>query len=448
MLADFTPPFDATVVSLLREAGARVVGKANCDEFGMGSLNVHSSHGPVVNPFRPSSGSTSPPRSAGGSSGGSAAAVAAGLCDVALGTDTGGSVRLPASYCGVVGFKPSYGLLSRWGVVSFADSLDCVGVLGRSTEGVIGAFDVLNQFDLRDPTAASQELRTQASDLSQSSWDGDIKHLRIGVPQEYFPTELSHSITAPLRKVLTALKKKGATIVPVSLPRTSYALSAYYVISSAEAGSNMVRYDGVQYGHRVPPPPGSDWTKTARVFAHTRTEGFGREVKKRVLLGTYALTADAFDNYFLQAQRIRELIKADFDEVFTAPNVLRPSSSSPSQPTLTNDGQGVHVLLHPSAIRTAPLLPSASSTTSAEGEEEDLSSYVQDVLTVPASLGGLPALSVPAGVAQSGSSGQEGTGDEEDGDGWPVGVSVVGQWGCDRMVLDVGRAVEEVVREL
>ncbi|KZT20966.1 amidase signature enzyme [Neolentinus lepideus HHB14362 ss-1] len=417
MLRNFTPPFDATVVTLLHNSGAQIIGKTNCDEFGMGSLNIHSIHGPVVNPWK----SFSPddrPRSAGGSSGGSAAAVAAGLCDVSLGTDTGGSVRLPASYCGIVGLKPSYGLLSRWGVVSYSDSLDCVGVLARTVDDVQKVFMTLNHHDLKDPTSLPSSVRAKASNMLSvqtfSRWDGDsssLSGLRIGIPQEYFPTEMQPSVLHPIRSLLKELRGLGATLVPVSLPSTSYALSAYYVIASAEASSNLARFTGVEYGTYVDPPPGADRTKAAHVYAYSRSKGFGREARKRILLGTYALSADAFDNYFLQAQRIRKLVKCDFDDIFAVPNVLSSfQSQATSQPK-------VDVLIHPSAIRTAPPLELVS---------DSLDAYVQDALTVPASLAGLPALSVPAGTAD---------------DGWPVGMSVVGQWGCDDLVIRVGEVV-------
>ncbi|OCH96291.1 amidase signature enzyme [Obba rivulosa] len=419
ILKDFMSPFDATVVKLLQNNGADIIGKTNCDEFGMGSENKYSVYGPVVHPHQPPNSDVPwenrERRSAGGSSGGSAAAVAAGLCRAALATDTGGSTRLPAAYCGVAGFKPSYGIISRWGVVSYADSLDCVGIVTEDVDDAGKLFGVLSAHDPKDPSAARPETRAQASahcqyHLQQISGADDFSGLRIGIPQEYFPEEMDRSMHAPLRRILDNLMSRGATVLPVSLPSTPYALSAYYVISSAEASSNMARYDGIRYGSYAPPPLGSDKMKTANVYAHTRSQGFGPEVQKRILLGTYALSADAFDNYFLQAQRVRRLIKADFDRVFAVPNVLS-SGETPED--------GVHVLLHPSAIRTAPPLD--------EGQNADLGAYVQDVLTVPASLAGLPALSVPAGLGE---------------DGWPVGISVVGQWGCDEMVLNVGRMVE------
>ncbi|KDQ61941.1 hypothetical protein JAAARDRAFT_123377 [Jaapia argillacea MUCL 33604] len=437
VLQEFTSPFDATVVELLKQAGGFITGKTNCDEFGMGSLNTHSIYGPVVNPFQPSS-STAPwddreRRSAGGSSGGSAAAVAAGMCYAALGTDTGGSVRLPASYCGVVGLKPSYGIVSRWGVISYSDSLDCVGILAKRVSDVGNIFNILAKYDEKDLTAARPCSRRKAESVCREAMDrwkgkGKLKGLRIGVPKEYFPSPLSPTVLAPLRTLLSSLSSLGATLVPVSLPATPYALSAYYVIACAEASSNLGRYDGVRYGTRVEPPPGSDLRRTADVYAHTRTKGFGREVQKRILLGTYALTADAFDNYFLQAQRVRKLIKQDFDKTFKIPNVLStPSSLLPDFDATSPTTSGVDVLIHPQAIRTAPPLSPPDSKS-----ESELDVYVQDVLTVPASLAGLPAMSVPVGEGE---------------DGWPVGVSVVGQWGCDEMVLRVGEVVEGLVDE-
>ncbi|KAI0295402.1 amidase signature domain-containing protein [Multifurca ochricompacta] len=408
MLRNFKSPFDATVVRLLNNSGATIVGKANCDEFGMGSLNVHSVHGPVINPFQHPSSSVKweerERRSAGGSSGGSGAAVAAAcVMRNALATDTGGSVRLPASYCGIVGLKPSYGLISRWGVVSFADSLDCVGIIGRDAACTSKLFDILSVFDERDPTAARPTTREKARELCSehmaewvSSDATDLTNLRIGIPQEYFPTSLDKSIVSSFRRVVRALKHRGATVLPVSLPNTSYALSAYYVISSAEASSNLARYDGVQYGLHVPLPPG---------------------VKRRILLGTYALTADAFDNYFLQAQHLRQCIREDFMRVFRVPNPLaRMKTAITTATTTPHDPAGVHVLLHLSAVRTAPLLDS---------DEQD---------GLHPSLAGLPALSVPIAAGA-------------EGDGWPLGVTVVGQWGCEKMVLAVGASIEGVKRE-
>ncbi|KAG9018908.1 Trimeric GatFAB AmidoTransferase(AdT) complex subunit, partial [Tulasnella sp. 427] len=425
-LQDFRPPYDATVVSLLRTAGGDIAGKTNCDEFGMGSFNTNSTHGPVINPFKPQDARTQAseaPRSAGGSSGGSAAAVAADLSYAAIGTDTGGSVRLPASYCGVVGLKPSYGLVSRWGVVSYADSLDCVGILAKSVERVQNVFDVICRFDQKDPTSIPQDVRDRSKSRTDHSLDvwshlapGRFDGIKIGIPQEYFPTEMDASLRSQFRKTLETLKERGAELVPVSLPSTKYALSAYYVLASAEASSNLARYDGVRFGTYQKPAPRTDLSDTSAVYAQSRSKGFGAEVRKRILLGTYALTADAFDNYYLQAQRIRHAIKRDFNSVFRSPNVLL---QNPNPPTTG----GVDVVLHPTAINSAPRLGDAV--------QQGVDGYVQDVLTTPASLAGLPCVSVPWCVAA---------------DGWPVGMSVVGQWGDDRVVLRVAELTEDLER--
>ncbi|KAG9105907.1 Trimeric GatFAB AmidoTransferase(AdT) complex subunit, partial [Ceratobasidium sp. 392] len=298
----------------------------------MGSLNVYSAHGAVVNPLS----RDGEPRSAGGSSGGSAAAVAAQLCFAALGTDTGGSIRLPAAYCGVVGLKPSYGMISRWGIVSYADSLDCVGVLASTVADAKIVYDAISHYDVRDPTSVPEDLRESAQAASQarinsfSSVTGYLTGIKIGIPREYFPEELDQKTLNPFRTLLSNLSRHGAKFVPVSLPNTSYALSAYYVLASAEASSNLSRYDGIRYGSRVDVPEGTDLTYAGNAYAATRSAGFGAEVKKRILLGTYALTADAFENYFLQAQRVRALVRDDFNKVFgkRAPNLLQPSSQA------------------------------------------------------------------------------------------------------------------------
>lgn len=419
MLQHYESTFDAASVSILRDAGADLRYITNCDEFGMGSNNVHSFHGAVRNPATPASAEAShsssgvawdmeQARSAGGSSGGSAAAVRAGVVRFALGSDTGGSIRLPAAYCGVVGLKPSYGMVSRWGLVSYADSLDTVGVLARTVEDAEQVYDVLAQHDSRDPTSAKTAARAQASSavkdvlasLPSSPSSQPLKGLRVGIPQEYFPVELRPRVLPPFRRAANAIEQLGAEVVSISLPSTSSALSAYYIISSAEASSNLARYDGVEYGMRKPPVPGH------HPYAATRTAGFGDEVRKRILLGTFALTADAFDNFFLQASRIRAAIQSDFARALRISN---PGSKD-----------GVDVILHPSAVDTAPTLASAMDRSESGAEE-----YVQDILTVPASLAGLPALAIPAGVAED--------------DGWPVGVTLVSQWGCDKLLLHVAK---------
>ncbi|GAA6047478.1 hypothetical protein JCM3770_005767 [Rhodotorula araucariae] len=450
MLKDYTSPFDATVVKRLRDAGALLVGKTNMDEFGMGSANVHSHFGAVLNPAGPHGVekaialSDEEQRVAGGSSGGSAAAVASGLCDVALASDTGGSIRLPASYCGVLGLKPSYGLLSRYGLVAYASSLDTVGIMAREVDLLQRTLHAASAYDPKDPTSSPDFARQRAEKVHaplreriEAAADGDGKPLqgvRIGVPADLFPTSLlaSAALLDPIRAFLGTLASLGASLSPVRLPSAPLGLSAYYVLASAEASSNLARYDGVQYGHRAEERVG----EKGQLYAKTRTEGFGKEVRKRLLLGTFALSAEAFDNYYLQAQRVRRLIQLELDDLFRAANPL--SSTSISAANSARDA-GVDFLLHPSAMSTAPLLSSylsassplssADTSCSQSATAASRSAYVQDLLSLPASLAGLPALSIPAGRAAD--------------DGWPVGVTLVGQWGADTQVLEVARRVEE-----
>ncbi|EJT96598.1 amidase signature enzyme [Dacryopinax primogenitus] len=438
-LSSFHPPYDATCVSLLLTHGAHIIGKTNLDEFGMGSFGVHSVHGPVRNP-------RDRERVPGGSSSGSAAAVAGGLCDVALGSDTGGSIRLPASYSQVLGLKPSYGLISRYGLISYADSLDTIGLLARDFSALRETFGIIAKEDEKDATCAPAEVRAEMRHRTEerayglSELKAGASGLRIGIPAEYFPAELGPCSIQPLRHALSVLHSLGATLVPVSLPATKYALSAYYVLASAEASSNLARYDGVRYGWRAPLEEGERGDTAAR-YAKTRSAAFGEEVQRRLLLGTYALTADAFDNYYLQAQKVRQMVKHDLDSIFRAPNVLNfppnVNSSEPSQciPLRPELDSGVDVILHPTAIGPAPLLEDVR-----EGRGSPLDAYVQDVLSVPASLAGLPALNIPVPVnADVRAEGGEGT---EGG----VGVSVVGQWGWDEMVLNVGELIYEATR--
>ncbi|GAA5849172.1 hypothetical protein JCM9279_005811 [Rhodotorula babjevae] len=446
MLKDYQSPFEATVVRRLRARGALVAGKTNMDEFGMGSANLHSHFGPVLNPAGPGGVDQSlalpaeAQRVAGGSSGGSAAAVAAGLCDVALATDTGGSTRLPASYCGILGFKPSYGLLSRHGVVAYASSFDTVGIMAREVEPLRRVFDAASSYDSKDPTSAPSYARARADEVylalrerlgqrqGAGARDQPLQGVRIGVPADLFPASLlsSTALLDPIRTFLRTLTSLGASLSSVRLPSAPLGLSAYYVLASAEASSNLARYDGVQFGYRAEEKAG----EKEQLYARTRTEGFGEEVRKRLLLGTFALSAEAFDNYYLQAQRVRRLIQLELDDLFRSPSPLA-TRTSPTAP----QADGVDFLLHPSAMSTAPLLSSYSSPSSptstasaADSTPSSTSAYVQDLLSLPASLAGLPALSIPAGRATD--------------DGWPVGVTLVGQWGADKEMLEVAQRVE------
>ncbi|RMX72907.1 hypothetical protein D0869_14141, partial [Hortaea werneckii] len=425
-LSGFTPSFDATVVRLLREHGALISSKTNLDEFGMGSHSQHSHFGPVTSPFS----RDGQPLSAGGSSGGSAVAVATGQAWAALGTDTGGSVRLPAAYAGVVGFKPSYGLLSRWGVIQYANSLDTVGVLASKVEEVRRVFRSLNAWCKEDPTSLPVSLRERL----KGSGSGQKKRLRIGVPAEYNIEELSPPVRAAYRRTLSSLQSAGHTLHAISLPSTRRALSAYYILAPAEASSNLAKYDGVRYGHRTSGPDARPTTQNLPLYAQTRGEAFGAEVQRRILLGAYTLSSEALDNYFVQAQRVRRLVQRDFDRVFAHPNPLhddhdngRSAAVGPREES--DEADVVDVILTP----TAPTLP---PTLEEVKRQSPVESYMNDVFTVPASLAGLPAVSVPVSLDTEE---RRGLGD---GDVESVGLQCIGQFGDDEMVLSAAEAIE------
>ncbi|KAI9830432.1 MAG: hypothetical protein M1819_005684 [Sarea resinae] len=413
ILKHFTSPFDATVVSKLAGAGAIISGKTNLDEFGMGSHSTHSFFGPVTNKTAGLAGAASAGGSSGGSSGGSAVAVATGQCYAALGTDTGGSVRLPAAYTGIVGFKPSYGLVSRWGVVAYANSLDTVGVLAKDSRSARAVFDIIQGFDQQDPTSLKTSARSRIQQMiDKSSRQGP---LRIGVPAEYNIEELSPLVRETWIRTLKHLQEEGHSIQPVSLPSTKHALSAYYVLAPAEASSNLAKYDGVRYGTRESQNDSAGGT----LFAKTRGEGFGDEVKRRIMLGSYSLSAQAIDNYFLKAQKVRRLVQQDFDSAFALSNPLLPSHKQSSR------SDGVDVIICP----TAPSLPPASESLKTQ---TPLDAYMNDVFTVPASFAGLPAISVP--VAHNVESGA------------PLdttGVQIIAQYGDDNVVFKVAEVIEE-----
>ncbi|KAJ3154453.1 Trimeric GatFAB AmidoTransferase(AdT) complex subunit [Geranomyces variabilis] len=415
MLERFTSPFDATVVSLLRESGALIVGKTNMDEFGMGSANLHSVHGPTFNPL--SAGSLNDRSSAavaGGSSGGSAAAVASGMCYAALGSDTGGSVRTPAAYTGVIGFKPSYGRLSRFGLIAYASSLDTVGILARDMDAIRTVYEILAQPDQNDPTSLA--LPPPTSPICRKISSGDLTGLRVGVPQEYHVENLHLSVLDAWSAAAARLSELGAIVVPVSLPSTRHALPAYYVIAPAEASSNLAKYDGVRYGHRS----SSALKKGAPLYAATRTEAFGAEVIRRIMLGTFVLQASSYTSYYEQAQKLRRLVQRDFDSAFRLPNPLH--ATPPAHDAAANGGDDatrVDILLTPSATSPAP----RAADLAAKTREAPAAECLADVMTVPASLAGLPALTLPFGEPAQG--------------GLPVGVQLLGQFGDDETVLEV-----------
>lgn len=351
ILEGYVSPYEATAVRRLREAGALVVGKTNMDEFAMGSSNENSAFGPVRNPVDLA-------RVPGGSSGGSAAAVAAGYVPVALGSDTGGSVRQPASFCGVVGVKPTYGRISRYGLVAFGSSLDQIGVLSRSVVDSAEVLGVISGHDPRDSTSSEREVPDLVGACS-----GDVDGLVIGVPEEYFPDTLDVQVRARCEAALERMEAAGATVRRVSLPHTRYAIPTYYVLATAEASSNLARYDGVRYGFRAPEAASAE-----AVYCRTRSSGFGAEVKRRIILGTYALSAGYYDAYYGRAQRVRERLACEFADVFAG---------------------GVDVLFTPTSPTVAfPL---------GERVADPVSMYLSDVFTVTANLANLPAISVPVG---------------------------------------------------
>ncbi|KAJ3196693.1 Trimeric GatFAB AmidoTransferase(AdT) complex subunit [Irineochytrium annulatum] len=414
MLSDFTSPFNATVVDLLEKAGLLVIAKTNMDEFGMGSSNLHSAHGCVINP-------RAPDRVAGGSSGGSAAAVASGMARIALGSDTGGSVRLPAAYCGVIGFKPSYGRFSRWGLVSYASSLDTVGIFANTVNDAYAAYCILGKKDERDATSmelpwtkASMDASTDKLDESK---DDDppptLLGRRIGMPKEYFVDGLSAESAAAWEMAIEALRSLGATIVNVSLPHTSLALPTYYVLAPAEASSNLARYDGLRYGaveEKVSPGMAP--------FAAVRTMGFGDEVRRRLLLGTFVLSESAYGSYYAQAQKVRRLIQKDFNEVFKYPH---PHSTYESFTRVS----GVDAIITPATVGPAPTVAEYE-----DPESGPVNECVNDVMTVPASLAGLPAMSVP--ITRTGK--------------LPLGVQLIAQYGNDGAVFEIADALLKALK--
>ena len=383
----------------------------------MGSHSQNSFNGPVLNLFQ----RNGVPLSPGGSSGGSVVAVATGESWAALGTDTGGSVRLPAAYAGMVGFKPSYGLLSRWGVIQYANSLDTVGVIATTVEDAGTLYKVLNQYDEQDPTSLPLSVRDRMSADRSALGRG----LRIGIPTEYNIHELSSTVRSTYVSTLFQLQREGHTLHPVGLPTTRQALSAYYVLAPAEASSNLAKYDGIRYGFRSDGPDALP-KETLPLYAKTKGEGFGDEVKRRILLGAYTLSSKAIDNYFIQAQKIRRLVQQDFDRVFTKQNALLDTDAS----TSSEQGGKIDVLLTP----TAPTLP---PTVEEVKRQSPVESYMNDVFTVPASLAGLPAASVPVALPDEAREGME------ESDVRSAGIQVIGQFGDDELVLQAAEAVEK-----
>jgi aspartyl-tRNA(Asn)/glutamyl-tRNA(Gln) amidotransferase subunit A len=379
ILDDFRPPYDATVVQRLRAAGAIIVGKANLDEFAMGSSTEHSGFGPTRNPWDPS-------RVPGGSSGGPAAAVASGQAVLGIGTDTGGSIRQPASLCGVVGVKPTYGLVSRYGLIAFASSLDQVGPFARDVRDAAALLEVIAGHDPMDSTS----LEDVPTDFT-SGLEGGVEGLRIGVVKQLLPDDLDARVAAPVREAIDRLQRLGARIEECTLPSFEYALSAYYLIAPAECSSNLARYDGVRWGLRV-----KDATDVVDMMQRTREAGFGAEVKRRIMLGTYALSAGYYDAYYGQAQRVRTLVARELRDAYERFDLL-VGATAPG-----------------TAFRLGELV------------DDPLQMYLSDVFTIPVNLAGNAAVSVPAGLV----------------DGLPVGVQLVAPVLGEALMLRAARALE------
>lgn len=385
ILENFVPSYESTITAKCWEQGGVMLGKLNMDQFAMGSANITSAYGNVKNPW-----GVADELVPGGSSGGSAAAVAAYMAPIALGTDTGGSIRQPAAFCGIVGIKPTYGRCSRWGIIAFASSLDQAGPMTRTVRDSAIMLNVMCGFDAKDSTSSDREIPDFEKALS-----GNIKGLRIGIPKEYKPDGLDPEISAAWEKGAKLLKDAGAQIVDISLPHTQYALPTYYVIAPAEASSNLARYDGVRYGLRVSPASGN----LQEMYEKTRAEGFGPEVKRRILIGTYVLSAGYYDAYYKKAQRVRWLIADDFNKAFEKVDAI--------------------------------LTPTAPSAAFAAGAKFDpVTMYLNDVFTVPTSLAGLPAISLPAGLNKA---------------GLPLGLQIIGKSFDEVTVLNTAYTLEQAI---
>jgi aspartyl-tRNA(Asn)/glutamyl-tRNA(Gln) amidotransferase subunit A len=390
MLASFVSPYDAHVIERFNDSGAVILGKTNMDEFAMGSSSETSWFGPVRNPWNTD-------RVAGGSSGGSAAAVAARLAPVATGTDTGGSIRQPAALTGVCGLKPTYGTVSRYGMIAFASSLDQGGAFARSAADLAVLLNVMAGFDARDSTSLERAAEDYARDLERPVPDAGagkpLSGLRVGVPGEYFAAGLAPDVAAPIEAAIDALKKLGASVIDVQLPNTGLSVPAYYVIAPAEASSNLSRYDGVRYGYRAP-----EYDDLMDMYCKTRAQGFGAEVKRRILIGTYVLSHGYYDAYYLKAQKIRRLIARDFTEAFQRCDVI-----------------------------LGPVAPSVAFELGAK-VSDPVQMYLNDIYTIAANLAGLPAMSIPCGFGS---------------EGLPVGLHLVGDYFTEARLLGIAHQFQK-----
>ncbi|NLV25658.1 MAG: Asp-tRNA(Asn)/Glu-tRNA(Gln) amidotransferase subunit GatA [Methanomicrobiales archaeon] len=376
ILKGYIPPYDAHVVALLKDAGAAIVGKTNMDEFGMGTTTENSAFGPTLNPLDKN-------RVPGGSSGGSAAAVASGLCDVAIGSDTGGSIRCPAAFCGIVGLKPTYGRVSRYGLIAYANSLEQIGPMARDVKTLSRLYSVIAGHDPRDATTVNKPYSHEPS--------ANIEGLKIGIVEEFFGEGVNPRVAEVVKEALATLESLGAVVKSYTMPSMKYALSAYYVTCTSEASSNLARFDGVRYG------PGLDSAKSWHdAYSEQRKEGFGKEVRRRIILGTFSLAAGYYGRYYQKAQTARQMVRDDFERIFRDVDVI----AGPTMPDI--------------AFRL--------------GEKSDpLQMYLADILTVPANLAGVPAISVPCGKIDS----------------MPVGLQIIGKYFDDEKIIDTAFAFEQ-----
>jgi aspartyl-tRNA(Asn)/glutamyl-tRNA(Gln) amidotransferase subunit A len=388
MLANYISPFDATVVERFNDAGTVTLGKLNCDEFAMGSSNQNSYFGPVKNPWD----TTAIP---GGSSGGSAAAIAARLTPAATATDTGGSIRQPAALCGITGIKPTYGRVSRFGMIAFASSLDQAGPMAQTAEDCGLLLNVMAGFDPRDSTSIERDTEDFNRDLQR-----DVRGLRIGVPREYFGDGLAPDVAQAVRTALSEFEKMGATLVDISLPKTALSIPVYYVIAPAEASSNLSRFDGVRYGHRA-----EKYGDLTEMYKRTRAEGFGDEVKLRILVGAYVLSHGYYDAYYLQAQKIRRLIAEDFRQAFTHCDVIM----GPVSPTVAWD--------------------------LGEKADDPVANYLADIFTLSTSLAGLPGMSIPCGFGQGEKNAKR-----------PVGLQLIGNYFEEAKLLNIAHQYQQATQ--
>jgi len=397
ILENFVSPYDATVVKKLKEAGAIVIGRTNMDEFAMGSSTETSFYKKTRNPRDRT-------RVPGGSSGGSATAVASGGIIFALGSDTAGSVRQPAAFCGVVGLKPTYGAISRYGLVAMASSLDQIGPITRNITDCVLVQRVIQGSDDHDSTCVRDKKNNSDYDL-ESIQDLGAKGLKIGIPKEYFGKGLDKKIKEKVEAVIKLLEKEGAGIEEVSLPHTDYAIASYYILSPAEVSSNLARYDGIRYGYSAMVDPDKRTDDLLSVYLESRKEGFGNEAKRRIMVGTYVLSSGYYDAYYLKAQKVRSLIRKDFENVFKKVDLL----ITPTTPTL--------------AFKLGEKL------------DDPLQMYMSDVMTVPSSLAGVPALSLPCGII------------EKDGKKLPVGLQLIGSYFEEAKLFQVACAIEKLVNK-